>query len=464
MGIKISNLPEATEANDADLLVIVQSGTTKKIAASLIGTGGGGGISGPYPAKIVATPTYTFLQEDHGKVIEFTNAVGCEVTVPYGLTSGTTGILYGISGTISFAPAGPGIAEANLPISLSSSTQEAFSVAVFSIETNTGSFILGGDLLPANADPLTDDDFTSNGRMVRNGLGNYNTILDQLSGTNIPFSGSDFNAGYRIGSMYVDQTSRSAFICVDDTPGSASWRNVQLVNPLEYDMYVGSAITGTLLFQDDFLSDLDLWGSTLNGAGSSVASSANTPSYGYVFVSPGTTFTGSAAIRTNINTLYASLAAGGFRMMSLESIAYLPDAPPDPVNNYYVRTCGFLDSSFNTSGVAFMASSGSYGVDSFWKMTRWNAGVTSSMDTTFLALTGIAGSRRFRIDWDIANATASFYMNGLFQGVFTGSQLSAPAAGYITPGMANKLTGTAARRIALDYTKCYGYFSGTRAY
>jgi hypothetical protein len=414
------------------------------------------------PVKTISTNTYTFLQADDKHVIQFTHPSGVVLTVPIDLLSGTEGTVYALSGVVQFVTGGVGVAVPILPISLSSSTQEAKSVASFQIREDTNTFILAGDLLPSGPDPLTDADFGSNGRMVRNDLGNYNVILDQLSATAAPFSGSDFNAGYRVGSLYIDQTNRNPYICVDDTPSSASYRRLDRVNELEYDMYIGSSITGTVIFQDDFVSDIDLWSSTLNGAASSVASSANTPGYGYVFISPGTTFTGSAALRTNINILYASLLAGGFKLLSFETVAYLPDAPPDPANDYYVRNCGFLDSGFNTSGIAFMFNSGNYGVDNYWKMTRWNSGVSSSVNTNVLALTGITGVRRFRIDWDLFNSTASFYINNQFQGIFTGSQLSAPAAGYFVPGMANKLTGTTARRIAVDYTKCVGLFSGSR--
>jgi hypothetical protein len=415
------------------------------------------------PVKTVSTNTYTLLQADDKHVIQFTHPSGVVLTVPIDLLSGTEATVYALSGVVQFVTGGVGVAVPMLPISLSSSTQEARSVASFQVREDTNTFILAGDLLPIGPDPLTDGDFSSNGRMVRNGAGNYNVILDTLSGTTNPFSGSDFNAGYRVGSLYVDQNERSVFVCVDDTPASASWRNLHRVNELEYDMYIGHAQTGTVIFRDDFLSDIDLWSSTLNGAASSVASSANTPGYGYVFVSPGTTFTGSAAIRTNINILYASLLAGGFSVLNFETVAYLPDAPPDPAQDYYVRVNLFADSGFNTSANCFMAASGNYGVDNYWKMTRYVAGVTSSVNTSFLALTGIGNGLRFRTSWNLATSTASFYINNQFQGIFTGSQLAVPAAGYIAPGMSNKLTGTSARRIAIDYTECWGLFSGSRA-
>jgi hypothetical protein len=76
----------------------------------------------------------------------------------------------------------------------------------------------------ATAGAIMDGDFTANGFMRRTGAGAYTSCLDKFDGTAAPQAATDDTTlGYCVGSIWLDTTNDKAYVCLDDTDGSAVW-------------------------------------------------------------------------------------------------------------------------------------------------------------------------------------------------------------------------------------------------
>jgi hypothetical protein len=95
---------------------------------------------------------------------------------------------------------------------------------IFAVTNMTGS---AADL---DSNAVHDADFAGAtlGRMTRTGVGTYAVIQDNLAAAVAPAVGDDDTAGYGVGSLWIDTTADTAYVCVDAGTGAAVWRVIDL--------------------------------------------------------------------------------------------------------------------------------------------------------------------------------------------------------------------------------------------
>lgn len=278
-----------------------------------------------------------------------------------------------------------------------------------------------------------------------------------ISGSDKNFGLVTFNSG-DIGKIgRISSSSGASFdtYWILKNPTGPHWDKLtEQITDLQYDIYLGSAVSGAVLFREEFATDFDLWTVSAAGAGATAGLLAlNRRPTGHCRLLPGTTNTGSVRISPALNFWYSSY---GGRLV-WNTIAMLPSAAPIPTDDYEVIINLVGDT---TNGFGFIAKSGS--APNYWKAIRYNAGVSSSIDcvgfTASYNNSAQGADRLFTLDYDIDRATASFYINRQFQARFTGSQIPSINAAFMYPGWTNKVTGTTnINTVYLDYTEAVYY-------
>lgn len=411
----------------------------------------------PEAVEVISGATYTVAPGDHKKTYLCTNAGGCTVTVPAsGVELGHETTFIGAPGVVTFVSGGGGGTNsvAQLPASLSLVTAEAYSVAsikVTGIGVGVGTYTLAGDLLPNTPDPVTDGDFTLNGDLVRTGAGTYSATLYNHAATTAPGAGDDSADGYSVGSRWIDVTNKNVYMCVDATIAAAVWERLDRVTDAEYDRLLGESKSYIQLWRDEFGYDIDQWGTELSGAGSSVGLVTTLlRASGWVYLNPGTTAAGIAALRTHVNFIYAT----GLAFVRQIVVGQIVEALPNGVDDYYVQVC-LLGNT--TNGLGFIYDST---VSANWQGVKWVSSTPAYVDTGIAAVS--ATDIRMTLDWTPGvGGGAVFWINGAQVGSFSGS-MPALSAVYAQPGRIVKTLGTGTRRFGIDFTEGWALLSTPR--
>jgi hypothetical protein len=181
MSIKISQLPAATALTGADQVAVVQAGTTKKAALSLLP--GGGDVLGPATSvdntlarwngtdnktlqgsgvnvsddseidgyrgnvKLTTANSYALLAADSGKVLEFSDGTGVALDMHNNLPKGWCATVVQVAaGAVTFTPAS-GATRRNRQSHTKSAGQWA--MCTLYVRANSGGsaaeYVLGGD-------------------------------------------------------------------------------------------------------------------------------------------------------------------------------------------------------------------------------------------------------------------------------------------------------------------------------
>lgn len=84
--------------------------------------------------------------------------------------------------------------------------------------------------LVKGAGGLHDDDFSGvePGHLHRTGVGAYRVVKSNLTATVAPTATDDDNAGYAVGSLWIDTVTDRAWVLVDPTPTAAVWMQVSV--------------------------------------------------------------------------------------------------------------------------------------------------------------------------------------------------------------------------------------------
>lgn len=76
------------------------------------------------------------------------------------------------------------------------------------------------------AGAVMDDDFAAaEGFMRKTAAGAYEAIKSNLTATAAPGAGNDNTQGYKVGSIWIDETNDKAYTCLDASTGAAVWQD-----------------------------------------------------------------------------------------------------------------------------------------------------------------------------------------------------------------------------------------------
>lgn len=94
---------------------------------------------------------------------------------------------------------------------------------------------------------IHDDDFSGAepGHLHRTGVGAYRVVKSNLTATVAPTATDDDNAGYAVGSLWIDAVADRVWLLVDPTPGAAVWAEAS-VPDLQAVLDAGSTATGSI--------------------------------------------------------------------------------------------------------------------------------------------------------------------------------------------------------------------------
>lgn len=418
-----------------------------------------GEVTGAPLAPVTVTGTTRTLSiSDHGRVLICTNAAGCTITVPNSGVNNLEALIYGTQGIITFVSGGGGNATATKAASLGLTTSSAYSPAYLKVAANSSTYELTGDLLPNTPDPLTDGDFSANGRMLRTAAGVYSTIFDNLAGSGAPTVATDNTLGYSTGSIYLDAVTGYSYLCISAGTGAAVWRSLGalatitrdgLVLAADYDRILGDAKNSEMVFRDEFSYSLNTraWTAVVSGASAGVAvTDAGAGTYGAGRLYCGTTSTGvsemsssSAFFRTNRYSL--------FRFRTKVSVDILSNATDE--YDLFVNYAG-------TNGVSF---SYDRNVSLNWQRTTWAAGVPTHTDTGIAVVAGT----QYDLTWiytPAASGTVQFFINGVSVGSLTGKSFT--GVPFLSPGRMVKSAGSSSQFTYIDFTEGMGILATPR--
>lgn len=412
------------------------------------------------PVKDVATGTYTVVPADDGAVIRF--LVPCIVTVPDStsgvpLRNGHETTMFCTTGVLEFADASAGVSADPLhAASQSRFSSETMAIVAIKVLQGVDTYLLVGDLLPTTPDPITDGDFSLNGRMVRTGAGTYVTIFDNFVATAAPTVADDNTLGYSAGSIFLNTVTGNSYLCVSAGTGAAVWRSMGalatiardgLIASADYDRVLGGAKNQEVLFRDEFEeSTTGRWTGTVSGSGATVAVVVGGTTYASMLrLNMGTTTTGSASLDRALNSFYTNR----YSRFDWEVKCRL-SALSNGTDEYDAFVC--------YSGVNGISFTYDRNTSLNWQATQWAAGVPTHTDTGIVADTAM---HSFRWVWtSAAGGTVTLYIDGVAVGApYTGVTF---AATTLTPGRAVKSAGTTSPFLYLDFTQGVGTLATPR--
>lgn len=341
-------------------------------------------------------------------------------------------------------------------------------------------------------DAIVDADFSGGyeGDLTRISPGTYAARRNNLDATVAPTSSDNDADGYAVGSVWV-QLGVSVFICTEITSGFAVWKRLAslatsgtpeevgetgslgssalgaaadhvhahgdlpggsmhalasdtdpgFLSPEEKDLLNGRK-QKILLFEDEFVGNIDPWRLGVTGAGASVVLTAAAAAHpgGRVSLETGTTATGIAELTTARNLFYSSSCLE-LRQTVIARLIALSDGTDD----FRAWLCAVTGSSLS-QGYALLYDPA---VSLNWQLVRYSGGVVAGAADTGV----VAGTTESRWEtlYDRANDRALAYCDGV-QVAELGS-IGVIGAQYLIPGRIEKTLGTTASIMVIDYAR-----------